>query len=95
MINFIKSHGDERVAEIEDQATNDFNIGKEKMIEREKTMLAEAHEKNLNSAEVKMKIERSALQNKERIDKMRHTSKLVDSLLMDAKVKMHAELVND
>lgn len=39
MINFIKSHGDERVQEIEDEADNDFTVGKEKQIEAEKKRL--------------------------------------------------------
>ena len=41
MINFIKSHGDERVKEIMEQANQDFSIGKEKMCEAEKARLAE------------------------------------------------------
>lgn len=70
MINFIKSHGDERVAEIEEQANQDFSIGKEKMIESEKTRLAAKLEKDLQTAEVNLKIERSAELNKARILKM-------------------------
>ena len=88
MINFIKAHGKERVQEIQDQSEQDFNIGKEKMIEREKTLLAEQFTKDIQSAEVKMKIDRSAAMNKERIEKMKRTADLVDSLLVDAKARM-------
>ena len=80
MINFIKSQGKERVAEIEEQANQDFSIGKEKMIEQEKKRLTEKIEKDLQTAEVNMKIERSAEMNKARIIKMRKTAELVDSL---------------
>ena len=60
MINFIKSHGDERVNEIEDEAREMFNIEKEKLIESEKSRLEEKHTKDLQNEEVKMKIARSA-----------------------------------
>jgi|688.fasta_scaffold742227_2 hypothetical protein len=39
-----------------------------------------------------MKIERSAEANKTRINKMRKTNELVESLLAEAKIKMAAEL---
>jgi hypothetical protein len=80
MINFIKSQGKERVSEIEEQANQDFSIGKEKMIELEKKRLTEKIEKDLQTAEVNMKIERSAEMNKARIIKMRKTAEMVDSL---------------
>ena len=65
------------------------------MIEREKTLLAEKLEKDLQNAEVKMKIARSAEMNKARIEKMRDTHKLVDSLLVDAKAEMHEVMKKD
>ena len=92
MINFIKSHGDERVAEILEQANQDFSIGKEKMIEAEKIRLADKLKKDLAMAKVNMKIERSAELNKARINKMRKTNELVESLQFEAKKKMAADL---
>ena len=92
MINFIKSHGDERVKEIMEQANQDFSIGKEKMCEAEKARLAEKLEKDLNIAEVNMKIKRSAELNTARIDKMRKTNELVESLQLEAKKKMAENL---
>ena len=95
MINFIKSHGDERVKEIMEQANQDFSIGKEKMCEAEKARLAEKLEKDLNIAEVNMKIKRSAELNTARIDKMRKTNELVESLQLEAKKQMAEKLKKD
>ena len=95
MINFIKSHGDERVSEIEDESRQAFNIEKEKMIELEKNRLEDKLSKDLQSAEVNMKIARSAELNKARIEKMRRTAQLVDSLLFDAKVAMNERMESD
>ena len=93
MINFIKSHGDERVAEIEDEADEGFSVGKEKQIENEKKRLTAKLEQDIANAAVKMKIERSAIMNKSRIEKMRYTNELVQSLVLQAKVRMHRNLV--
>ena len=92
MINFIKSHGDERVAEIEDEADEGFSVGKEKQIENEKKRLTAKLEQDIANASVKMKIERSAVMNKSRIEKMRYTNELVQSLVLDSKVRMHRNL---
>lgn len=81
MILFIKKHGEERVQEIRDQANMNFTVEKEKQIESEKKRLTEMHEKNINIAEVNLKIERSAEANKTRIAKMRTTNELVEGLL--------------
>lgn len=67
MIKFITAHGNERVEEINRQALNDFTVGKEKTIEAEKKRLVEQFEKDLANAEVNFKIEKSAMQNQQRI----------------------------
>ena len=95
MIKFIKAHGDERVAEIRRQANNDFTVGKEKTIEAEKKRLVEQYQKDLANAEVNFKIEKSALQNQQRIDKMRRINELVEGLQHDAKIKMHDKMSKD
>jgi V-type H+-transporting ATPase subunit E len=95
MIKFIKAHGDERVAEIRRQANNDFTVGKEKTIEAEKKRLVEQYQKDLANAEVNFKIEKSALQNQQRIDKMRRINELVEGLQYDAKIKMHDKMSKD
>lgn len=95
MINFIQQHGKERVQEIEEQGHMDFTVIKEKTIEAEKKRLTEQFEKDLNIAEVNLKIERSAEANKTRIAKMRTTNELVEGLLMESKKKMADQLSND
>ena len=92
MINFIKAHGQERIAEIKQQSEHDFTVGKEKMIEAERKRLTEQFKKDINIAEVNMKIERSAELNKTRIHKMAKTNELVESLQHEAKVKMAEKL---
>jgi V-type H+-transporting ATPase subunit E len=94
MINFIKSHGEEKVTEIKEQAAHDFSVAKEKMIESEKIFLDKKFKTELDNAEVKLKIERSAEMNKARIEKMRETAKLVDGLQEAAKVKLHQTLTD-
>ena len=64
----------------------------EKMIEAERKRLTDQFKKDINIAEVNMKIERSAELNKTRINKMRKTNELVESLQFEAKVKMASEL---
>ena len=60
MIAFIQAHGKERVQEINMQMENDFVVQKEKMIEAEKKRLYEQFNKDLNIAEINLKIEKSA-----------------------------------
>jgi V-type H+-transporting ATPase subunit E len=95
MIKFIQAHGDERVNEIKRQAANDFTVGKEKTIEAEKKRLSEQFAKDLASAEVNFKIEKSAQQNQQRIQRMRMINELVEGLQNDAKIKMHEKMTKD
>jgi V-type H+-transporting ATPase subunit E len=95
MINFIQQHGKERVGEIKEQANMDFTVVKEKTIESEKKRLMEQFEKDVNIAEVNLKIARSAELNRARILKMRKTNELVESLLNAAKIKMAEKLADD
>ena len=60
MIAFIQAHGKERVSDINMQMENDFTVQKEKMIEAEKKRLYEQFNKDLNIAEINLKIEKSA-----------------------------------
>ena len=85
MIAFIQAHGNERVDEIQMQAENDFTVQKEKMIEAEKKRLYDQFNKDMNIAEINLKIEKSAEQNKIRINKMQKTNELVESLRGEAK----------
>ena len=64
------------------------------MIESEKIFLDKKFKTELDNAEVKLKIERSAEMNKARIEKMRETAKLVDGLQDAAKLKLHQTLTD-
>mmetsp|Transcript_30901 Transcript_30901/g.22481 ORF Transcript_30901/g.22481 Transcript_30901/m.22481 type:complete len:198 (-) Transcript_30901:208-801(-) len=88
MIAFIQTHGKERVAEIQKQATDEYTIGKEKQIEADKKRLTENYDAKLQNAEAKLKIEMSAKQNKLRIEKMQIINELVEKLQHDAKRSM-------
>jgi hypothetical protein len=92
MIKFIQAHGNERVEEIKRQAGNDFTVGKEKTIEAEKKRLVEQYQKDLANAEINFKIEKSAQQNAQRIEKMKKINELVESLQREAKLQMHATM---
>ena len=95
MIAFIQAHGNERVDEIQMQAENDFTVQKEKMIEAEKKRLNDQYEKDLSIAEINLKIEKSAKENKIRINKMQKTNELVESLRGEAKKAMQERMSNN
>ena len=65
------------------QMENDFTVQKEKMIDAEKKRLYDQFNKDLNIAEINLKIEKSAEANKIRITKMTQTNILVESLRAD------------
>ena len=95
MINFIQQHGREKVDEINGQAESDFLVDREKTIEAEKKRLDEQFTKDINIAEVNLKIERSAELNKTRISKMRRTNELVESLQLAAKKQLAEKIAED
>ena len=80
MIEFIRTQGKERVQQIHAQMDNDFTVQSEKMIQSEKKRLSDQMNKDLQIAERDMKIEKSKNQNKQRINRMRRTNELVESL---------------
>ena len=88
MIDFINQSGKERVDEISRQAKQDFAVGKEQAIETKKKMLTESFKNKLDNAEVQLKIEKSAQQNKARIARMRAINELVEQLLIETKKAM-------
>lgn len=60
MIDFIRKSGEERVKEINQQAENDFNVGKEQHIEAEKKRLTDNYANKLQNEEIRLKIAKSA-----------------------------------
>lgn len=74
---------------------NEFTVQSEKMIQSEKKRLADQMNKDLQIAERDMKIEKSKNQNKQRINRMKRTNELVESLQAQAGVEMASRLSND
>ena len=94
MIQFIRSHGDERVATIDNQAKEEFTIQKEKFIAEEKENLIQTYKNRLAQDEIKLKIQKSAEQNANRIAKMKTVNQLVEKLFKEAKHKMVEKIGN-
>ena len=73
---------------------NDFTIQSEKMIQAEKKRLHDQMLKDLAMAERDLKIQRSKEQNKARIDRMKKTNELVESLQSAAALQMARNLTS-
>ena len=94
MIQFIKSHGEERVGTIDRQAEDEFTIQKEKYIAEEKDNLTNFYKGKLAQDEIKLKIQKSAEQNAKRIDKMKTVNSLVEKLYVESKHKLVEKIGN-
>ena len=92
MIEFIRTQGEERVNQIKQQMETDFTVQSEKMIQSEKKRLNDQMMKDLQIAERDMKIQRSKNQNKARIQRMKRTNELVESLQSEAGAMMAERL---
>ncbi len=88
MIAFIKTHGDERVSAIAKQTEDEFTIQKEKYIADEKERLIADYKNKLSQDEIRLKIQKSAEQNAQRIQKMKTVNQLIEKLQKEAKHKM-------
>ena len=95
MIQFIQAHGKERVGEIQAQTESDFVVQKEKLIAAERKRLNDQYQKELKQAEINLKIEKSAEQNKERISRMQKINELVQSLQLSASASLNERLQNN
>ena len=95
MIDFIRAQGKERVKEIQHQMDQDFIVQSEKQILAEKKRLQDQMLKDLQIAERDLKIEKSKKQNKERINRMKRTNELVESLQAQAGAQMAQRLTED
>ena len=80
MIAFIRSHGDERVATINKQSEDEFTIQKEKYIAEEKERLTQEYKNKLQQDEIRLRIQKSAEQNAQRIQKMKTVNTLVEKI---------------
>ena len=93
MIEFIRTQGRERVNQIQQQMETDFTVQSEKMIQAEKKRLNDQMLKDLQIAERDLKIEKSKAANKARINRMKRTNELVESLQDEAGLQMAQRLM--
>ena len=56
MVQFIRSHGDERVATINKQAEDEYTVQKENYIAEEKERVSQDYKNRLIQDEIKLKI---------------------------------------
>ena len=95
MIQFIRSHGDERVLTINKQADDEFTVQKENFIAEEKERLVQDLRTRLQQDEIKLRIQKSAAENRARIEKMKTVNELVEKIFNEAKVKIAKQVKND
>lgn len=95
MVDFIRSHGKERVDTINKQALDEFTIQKEKYIAEEKERLTQEYKNRLQQDEIKLRIKKSAEQNAQRIKKMKTINTLVEKIYSEAKQKMASKQQSD
>ena len=88
MVDFIRSHGEERVQMISKQADDEFTIQKENYITEEKDKIANEFKERLKKEEIHLKIEKSKKENAKRIENMRKTNELIQKLYKDARVTL-------
>lgn len=88
MVQFIRTHGDERVATINKQADDEFTVQKESYIAEEKERITADMRDKLRKDEISLKIERSKKENVERIERMRIVNQLIIQLFKDARVSI-------
>ena len=88
MINFIQNHALERVAAINMSADHEFTIEKEDYIGKEKDRIAQEIKDRLRKDEVNLRIERSKLDNAQRIENMKQTDILIQKLYKEARLSI-------
>lgn len=74
--------------DIKKQTEQQFTIDKEKYIADEKEAVTQMYKNKLAADEIKLKIQKSAEQNAQRIQKMKTVNQLVEKLYKEAKFKM-------
>lgn len=91
MVQFIRTHGDERAETINKQASDEFTVQKEQYISEEKERIAAEIKERLRKDEINLKIDRSKKENVLRIQKMRIVNELILNLFKDSRLKIVKE----
>ena len=88
MVQFIRNHGDERVATIKKQADDEFTVQKESYIAEEKERIMADIRDRLRKDEINLKIDRSKKENVLRIEKMRTVNQMIEKLFRESRVQI-------
>lgn len=88
MVQFIRNHGDERVATINKQADDEFTVQKESYIAEEKERILADIRDRLRKDEINLKIDRSKKENVLRIEKMRTVNQMIEKLFRESRVQI-------
>lgn len=95
MVAFIQQHGKEEVARIQKSMGDEFTIQKNNYVEEEKRKITENYKNELANQEVRLKIEKSKLQNMERIQKMRKVNEFIEDLRKDTRAQIRVKMNDD
>ena len=95
MVQFIRNHGIERAQTIRKQAQEEFTIEKEKFIAQQKEDIIAAYKKKQAQDEINLKIERSAAQNRARIERMKSVNEMVQNLYQETKIQLAKHVSTD
>ena len=88
MLDFIRNHGNEDVTKITKSSEEEFTLQKEKYITEEKERLITEYKTKIQQDEIKLRIQKSSLENNARIQKMKTVNQLIEKLYKEAKHKM-------
>lgn len=92
MVQFIKQHGDEEVARINESSKEEFTIEHNKYIDEQKKVMDDNFKAELQNEEVKLKIMQSKKQNEMRIERMRKVNEYVEELKMQTKAQIREKM---
>lgn len=95
MVDFIRTHGHERVQAIEKMAEDEYTVQKENYIAEEKEKIINDYSERLRKDEINLKIERSKKENAMRIERMRTTNTLIQQLFAEARVTISKKITQD
>lgn len=95
MVDFIRTHGHERVQAIEKMAEDEYTVQKENYIAEEKEKIINDYAERLRKDEINLKIERSKKENAMRIERMRTTNTLIQQLFAEARVTISKKITQD
>ena len=88
MVKFITAQGNERALAIRKQGQEDYEREKAQFIEQEKERIKGEYITRYKQDEIKLKIQRSAVENSTRINRMQTVNGLIERLYKEAKVKI-------